>query len=773
MLKWIPNKVLLGLTMIANIIYIIWRIFYTIPEGKGYISLFFAIGLLAVEVLGMFEMFIHFHGMTQIMIPEKPAIDEDLYPHIDVLIATYNEPVDLVQKTINGCIRMQYPDKSKVHIYVCDDGCRKEMEAIAKKMGVGYLIRAEHKHAKAGNLNNAMKFTTSPLLVTFDADMIPMHQFLMSTIPYFLKNEQAKKDGKEANYPEIGFIQTPQSFYNTDLFQFNLHSENRIPNEQDYFYRDIQTAKNATNTVIYGGSNTVISRVALDSIGGFFTNSITEDFATGMLIQSKGYRCYALNTALASGLSPDDLKSLMKQRERWGRGCIQTARRANLLFLKGLTIWQKLSYFSSITYWYSSIKRFFYIMSPIVFSVFGIFVVDCELSQVVMFWLPTYLLTNATIKKFSNNIRNTRWTNIYETIMFQALMLPVILETFCISQNKFLVTKKDKKKDADRTYQIKQALPFAGYIILSCVGIFNMIRQTFITESPTYFIIIFWLVTNLFSLSMAAFFLLGRRQYRQSDRYVAEVDGKIMQNTLEATCKTVDISEEGVAFLLDKPEYVDPNQEFTASFHMQAGENFYECEFQAKIAQVIQVGKKWKYACYITSIDEKNRDEWNAIVHDRLPSLPQNIVESRGFYEDLEINIRRRAHKTPYFSRKTARLTVEQTVKIQDIGNAVLKNFNYQFLVLQFLEGDDIPEQIQMELIPGISLTCKKAQNDLVYHGILYEIENIGEIMEQRTQRTKLTNFMENAHFNKQHQEIKKQKEERVSDEVRLMDFVS
>ena len=35
--------------------------------------------------------------------------------------------------------------------------------------------------------------------------------------------------------------------------------------------------------MIYGGSNTVLSRAALDKIGGFYTESITEDFATGIL----------------------------------------------------------------------------------------------------------------------------------------------------------------------------------------------------------------------------------------------------------------------------------------------------------------------------------------------------------------------------------------------------------------------------------------------------------------------------------------------------------
>ena len=123
----------------------------------------------------------------------------------------------------------------------------------------------EHKNGKEkSNFNNALKNTSSPLIVTFNADMIPMHDFLTATVPYFFMKDE-----------KIGFVQTPQSFYNPDLFQFYLYSEERVPNEQDYFYRDIQVGKNKSNSVIYGGSNTVLSRKALMDIGGFYTKVIT------------------------------------------------------------------------------------------------------------------------------------------------------------------------------------------------------------------------------------------------------------------------------------------------------------------------------------------------------------------------------------------------------------------------------------------------------------------------------------------------------------------
>ena len=93
----------------------------------------------------------------------------------------------------------------------------------------------------------------------------------METVPYmFLPRLKQLDDGTWAERSEdevdedfkMGFIQTPQSFYNPDLFQFNFYSEKRIPNEQDFFFREINVGRNRANAPIYAGSNTLISREA-------------------------------------------------------------------------------------------------------------------------------------------------------------------------------------------------------------------------------------------------------------------------------------------------------------------------------------------------------------------------------------------------------------------------------------------------------------------------------------------------------------------------------
>ncbi len=322
------------LTALTSLIYILWRLFFTIPTKAGIVSMIAGITLFAAELISMMEAVINLRCMSREKEIPFPEISINMYPHIDVLVATHSENEELLFKTLNGCKHMEYPDPDKVHIYLCDDANRKEMADLAKKMGVGYFGMEENKHAKAGNLNNAIEKTKSPYIVTFDADMIPRSNFLMETIPYFflpkmiLENDVWRMRTKEEidEKFKIGFIQTPQNFYNPDIFQFNFFAEANIPNEQDYFFKEVNLGRNATNSAIYAGSNTMIAREALEEIGGIRMGNITEDFATGIDIQAHGYTCYAVDKVLAEGLAPNDFQSLIKQRQRWGRGCIQTVR---------------------------------------------------------------------------------------------------------------------------------------------------------------------------------------------------------------------------------------------------------------------------------------------------------------------------------------------------------------------------------------------------------------------------------------------------------------
>lgn len=701
------------LTIIFSSIYIIWRIVRTIPLQYGIVSTICGIILLSVELVGFFEMLVHFGQSINIIKPKCPKADTADFPDVDVFISTYNEPPELLYKTINGCLHMDYPDKSKVHIYLCDDGHREEMGVLARHMGVTHLVRDTHEFAKAGNLNYALSVTHSPYIVTLDADMIPKHDFLTACIPYFL--------GKE----KIGFLQTPQTFYNPDLFQYNLYSENRFPNEQDYFYRNVLLMRNASNTVIYGGTNTILSRRALEDVGGFYTGVVTEDFATGMMIESKGYQCYAINDSHACGLSPEDLKSLIKQRQRWARGCIQTGKKVHLLSVKGLSFRQKVSYLTSITYWYGPLKRFVYLLSPILYAVFNVIVVKCTLFEVLLFWLPMYILNNITLGLFSGNIRNTRLTNMYETIFVPSLLGPVILESIGISQKKFNVTKKDGKeklKGNGKWYQFKNSILLLIFFVMTLFGLGQCVYETFSKGSLSYVVIMFWLLVNSYDLLMSLFFMYGRRHHRQFERFNAQVDCVISYGNRIIRTKTNSISENGISVLLNFPEYISPEE----NVEICLATDRYQTRWSGKVANVMAVNDKWQYGFEMTGITEINKCEMLQIVYDRSPSLPQECNNNLSVVDDVTVNIWRRNNDV-YFSRKLPRITLCNYLHASDGQKLLLRDFNYEFSTIRFLHGHKAPEKLEL-FADNIMIRCT-LKNKRSRFGTCYRIDNPEEFI--------------------------------------------
>lgn len=723
------NRTLFITTFIVSIIYILWRAFFTLPFDEGIFDIICSILLLAAELFGFLELVNQYKGMANIMVPERPDIPDEIYPDIDVFIATYDESEELLEKTVNGCINMDYPDKSKVHIYICDDTRRDNIKKLAKKMGVGYFRREDNKDAKAGNYNNALAHSNSPLVATFDADMIPMHNFLIEMVPYFFIPEFEKKDGKwvrrekvDENF-KIGFVQSPQSFYNADLFQYALYSEYNVPNEQDFFFKELQLRRNKSNSVIYCGSNTIISRQALNHVGGIYTGVITEDLATGYNIQSKGYTCYAIPTVVANGLSPTDIKSLYKQRDRWGRGCIQSFRKMGLIRKKGLSRAQRWDYFMSLIYWYMPLRRMIFILSPMLFVIFNVTILECKLWEILLFWLPQILLYNASLKYLLGNIRTSRLSNIYDTIMAPKLALSMILETVGIKKRKFSVTKKERD-----TLDVKDclylAMPHIILMIMSVISIGICMYNALRYENIGYFIILFWLLLNSYNLLMSIFFLFGRKVVRNSERMNIKIPAKVKFDGKEIDAMTDNISEGGIMLEFNLPIYI--NSDSNIEIEMEHEDGRYKCILNVKIVHVIRSDSKWKYAFKFKNLDREERLKLYSIIYDRKPTLPIEINNHSSFYEDLSNNIFMRMKKKKKSSRLYPRMKIYEDISVEKLGKIKIINFNYEFILIESLKV--VPPDLTLKIKENqikVECTLEKLLKGNKY---LYKVRNVKEL---------------------------------------------
>ena len=635
-------RIWLTLSIWCTLIYLGWRIVYSIPVQYGPVAVAGNLVLLAVELLGFAESLILFRNLFDFHDHPLPEIPADAWPDVDVFIATYNEPVDLLRRTINGCLHMKYPDPSRVHIWICDDNRRPQMRALAAEMGVGYFDRPDNTGAKAGNLNHAMSLTSAPYVVTLDADMIPRSDFLLKTIPYFVDVELRGQDKPEDERLHLGLLQTPQCFYDPDVFQHALYSEKRAPNEQDFFYRTIEPARTATNSVIYGGSNTVLSRRALEEIGGFFTGSITEDFATGLLIEAAGYVSLGLEEPLASGQTPHTYREHIQQRTRWGRGVIVTAKKLRKWMRKNLTPAQKVNYWSSVVYWYSPIKNLIYMLSPLLFAVFAIPVFVCNWLELAVFWLPMFLLQDLCLRVTSRSTISTKWSGIYETSVMPHLLIPVIQETMGISLTGFKVTDKSGG-GRTRERDLRAMSPFLVLVLLSIAGIVRIALIFEPAQAISLLILLYWIIRNLYFLVMALFLVDGRDSDGEPVR-VTEAEPVLLE------CNGT--SYEGITTLLTEHNltvFLDDGGKLPlgATVQVTAGDGENRPRFRGVVTSVNESRRRSARTHTIEILEHDAGDlEYLQFLYDRIPTLPQSLHRDFGLLPHLWQNIAHRVARS-------------------------------------------------------------------------------------------------------------------------------
>ncbi|MDP3064583.1 MAG: glycosyltransferase [Chloroflexota bacterium] len=236
-------RVLIVANLALGFYYVGWRYAYTINWAVWPLAL----ALLAAETysyLGAWQFGMTIWRMKRRGEPPPPPPDAT----VDVFITCYNEPVELVRETVRAAVAIRFPHNT----YILDDGSSAAMRAMTQEEGAGYIVRSvdwkgRPRHAKAGNLNNALTQTQGEFLLILDADQIPYPQILDRTLGYF-------RD------PKVCFVQTPQWFY-------NVPPSDPFGSQAPLFYGPIQQGKDGWNAAFFCGSNAVVRRETLMQMG--------------------------------------------------------------------------------------------------------------------------------------------------------------------------------------------------------------------------------------------------------------------------------------------------------------------------------------------------------------------------------------------------------------------------------------------------------------------------------------------------------------------------
>ncbi len=262
---------------------------------------------------------------------------------IDVLITTYGEDLDTIRRTVTAAVAMQ----GRHRTWVLDDGRSDEVRDLAAELGARYVRRLSSNGAKAGNINHALSIARGDLFAVLDADFVPHPTFLHETVPFFADDQ-------------VAFVQTPQTYG-------NLHTviSKGAAYMQAVFYRFIQPGRNRFNAAFCVGTNVVFRRAAIDSVGGIYSDSKSEDVWTSLMLHEKGWRTVYIPDALAVGDTPETIEAYSKQQLRWATGGFEIMLTHNPLSRRHpLTLDQRLQYTVTATHYLTGIAPLLLLLVP-------------------------------------------------------------------------------------------------------------------------------------------------------------------------------------------------------------------------------------------------------------------------------------------------------------------------------------------------------------------------------------------------------------------------
>ena len=430
--------VVVSILSVLTIRYVLWRSLSTINLTTP-LNGVFSLGLLILELLMLSSAIIQLFLMLKVRDrrPEANALALDVVngtylPTVDIFIPTYNEPAFILQRTMIGCQAIDYPHKT---VYLLDDTHRPEIQQLAAQLGCNYMTRPDNRHAKAGNLNYAFPRTTGEFLVVFDADFVPTRNFLTRTIGFFQDLQ-------------VALVQTPQTFYNPDPIARNLGLEDVLTPEEEVFYRQIQPIRDGAGSVICSGTSFIIRRSALESTGGFVTDSLSEDYFTGIRISAQGYRMVYLDEKLSAGLAAENMAAHALQRLRWARGTLQAFFiNSNPLTIPGLSPIQRLAHLEGLLHWFTSISRVGYLLMPLAYSFLGIIPLRATAAELMYFFLPYYLVQLTVFSWLNYRSRSAVLSDIYSLALCFPLALTVVQVMLNPFAKGFKVTPKGTASD--------------------------------------------------------------------------------------------------------------------------------------------------------------------------------------------------------------------------------------------------------------------------------------------------------------------------------------
>jgi len=297
-----------------------------------------------------------------------PANQEPLQKYTVDIFTTYcaGEPYPMIVETLQAIQKITYPHTA----YLCDEADDAYLKKICSELGVVHVTRSDKSNAKAGNINNALKYSSGELCVVLDPDHVPQPDFLDPIVGHF-------------NNPDIGFVQIVQAYSN---FDESLIAKGAA--QQTFqFYGPMMMTMNAYGTVLAIGANCTFRRIALESIGGH-SAGLAEDMNTAMHLHARGWKSVYVPEVLSRGLVPAKLSAYYKQQLKWSRGVFELWVTSFIQLFRKFSFRQKIHYFTIPLFYFSGFVVLINFLIPVLSLFFHIYPLRFDFTDFLIISMP-------------------------------------------------------------------------------------------------------------------------------------------------------------------------------------------------------------------------------------------------------------------------------------------------------------------------------------------------------------------------------------------------
>ncbi len=457
-------------------------------------------------------------------------------PLVDVLIPTYNEGRAILERTLAGAQGIDY---ERLRIWVLDDGRREWLRQLAAQRGVGYVTRTSNAGYKAGNLNHGLAHIATlgeraGFVAVFDADFIARPHFINRTLAMMASED-------------VGLVQTPQYFYNPDPFQYALRAASVWPDEQRGWFDARLPALDAVGAATCCGTSCLIRASALEAVGGFPTESVSEDTLLSLKMRRSGLQTTYLKEFLSVGLAPEGIVEFLTQRARWCEGSLQIARdtewgpgagkgrlHACLLRTEATMRWA----------WFSFMKIAWMVLPPL-YLFFGFTLIKADLTEFVSYLAPV-IVARFGLTWISANTLMPIATDAPAVVLAPVVIRTTLNALLGRSSKGFTVTDKGINRSRVVFHARIARMPLALLVLTVAALAWAWLDEFSPLHSPgSRVLIVAWALLNCTVLIAALAPCLEPPKFRACERFSCDVKVGVESGGRICDARMVDLSEAG------------------------------------------------------------------------------------------------------------------------------------------------------------------------------------------------------------------------------------